>query len=570
MTDSAKRPTSSDMKEIASTLDGRDITRGYMGPLLIPQDTVLRNLGGNLQVYEEVMRDDQVMSTFQQRRLAVTSVPWEVQPGGNALKDKKAAEFITAVLMKIGFDNLTEKMLFGTFYGYSISECMWAYDGSNITLDKIKVRKARRFRFAPNGDLHMLTFANMLPGEVMPPKKFWAFSCGADNDDEPYGLGLAHWLYWPVFFKKNGIKLWLKFLDKFAQPTGLGKYPAGSQQNDINKLLGALQAISTDSGIAVPEGMAIELLEAARSGTVDYSTLHDKMNQAISKVVLGQMMTSEAIGGHNKADVQMSVRQDLVKADADLICDSFTRTVATWLTEWNFPGAAIPKLRRIIEEPEDLKARSERDANLGTLGYRPTLKYVQEIYGGEYIDVGMPNPKSGTANTPVTPSPNNPAFAESNDVHPSDALAAQLAKEAAPHWDTVLEKLRGIVNHAESLESLKDDLLANFGDLPTKDLVKVMSAGFAVAELTGIAHIQAETAAVRDEPKPTSEFAEATQALLIQLANNQTAFAEALAAIGKGEKHFTIHIEQKQGRTTKTIKLDEATGNYIVTENPNE
>lgn len=486
----ASKPTAEDMREIASTLDGRDITRGYLGPLLVSQDTVLRNLGGNLLAYEDVLRDDQVMSTFQQRRLAVVSVPWEVQPGGNALKDKKAAEFLTEVITKIGFDNVTDKMLYGTFYGYSVGECMWAYDGTNITLDKIKVRKARRFRFAPNGDLHMLTYANMLPGELMPPRKFWAFACGADNDDEPYGLGLAHWLYWPVFFKKNGIKLWLKFLDKFAQPTGVGKYPRGSQQGDINKLLGALQAISTDSGIAIPEGMAIELLEAARSGTVDYSTLHDKMNQAISKVVLGQMMTSEAVGGHNKAQVQMEVRQDLVRADADLICASFTQTVAAWITEWNFPGAAVPTLRRIIEEPEDLKASSEVDANLGKLGYRPTLKHVQTKYGGEYTDVGMPalsgvEGPNKSAVPKSAPIDDNPAFSEPGDRDELDQLADYMAGDWERVTGPVIEPILKLADKCPDFAEFNRRLPETIGQMDTAAITELLAQGQFAANVWG-------------------------------------------------------------------------------------
>jgi hypothetical protein len=52
----------------------------------------------------------------------------------------------------------------------------------------------------------------------MPERKFWTFSAGAATDDEPYGLGLGHFLYWPVFFKRNDIKFWLIFLEKFAAP----------------------------------------------------------------------------------------------------------------------------------------------------------------------------------------------------------------------------------------------------------------------------------------------------------------------------------------------------------------
>jgi hypothetical protein len=36
---------------------------------------------------------------------------------------------------------------------------------------------------------------------------------------------------------------------------------------------------------------------------------------------------------------------------------------------------------------------------------------------------------------------------------------------------------------------LRDDLLASFGDLDSDGLVKVMAAGFAVAELAGISDV---------------------------------------------------------------------------------
>ena len=48
-------------REIATTADGIDITRGYTGPLLLPFDSVLRNRGGyDLQIYEQVLSDPEV------------------------------------------------------------------------------------------------------------------------------------------------------------------------------------------------------------------------------------------------------------------------------------------------------------------------------------------------------------------------------------------------------------------------------------------------------------------------------------------------------------------------------
>lgn len=40
---------------------------------------------------------------------------------------------------------------------------------------------------------------------------------------------------------------------------------------------------------------------------------------------------------------------------------------------------------RVFEEAEDLKDRAERDKTISdTTGYRPTLAYVKETYGGEW------------------------------------------------------------------------------------------------------------------------------------------------------------------------------------------
>ncbi|MEX6732595.1 DUF935 family protein [Pseudomonas aeruginosa] len=78
------------------------------------------------------------------------------------------------------------------------------------------------------------------------------------------------------------------------------------------------------------------------------------------------------------------MRLDLVKADADLICESFNQGPARWLTEWNFPGAEPPCVYRVVEEPEDMDAKASRDEKVVRFsGFKPTLGYVQETYGIE-------------------------------------------------------------------------------------------------------------------------------------------------------------------------------------------
>ncbi|MCO1337150.1 DUF935 domain-containing protein, partial [Microbulbifer sp. OS29] len=111
--------------------------------------------------------------------------------------------------------------------------------------------------------------------------------------------------------------------------------------------------------------MAIELLEAARSGTADYVSLYDRMDAAIAKVCVGQTASSQGTPGRlGNDELQSDVRLDLVKADADLVCESFNRSIARWLTEWNYPGAQVPRVYRKVEPPEDLNQTADRDKKI--------------------------------------------------------------------------------------------------------------------------------------------------------------------------------------------------------------
>lgn len=417
-------------REIATTGDGIDITRGYTGPLLTPYDSVLRTRGGNdLVIYEQVLSDPEVKATLGQRQLAVTQCEWQVDAGGDRRIDKQAAEFLRQQLHAIGWDNLTTKMLYGVFYGYAVAEVIYKPDGGHIVIDRVKVRNRRRFRYTPEGELRLLTPSSMTEGVPCDAPYFWSFQTGADNDDEPYGLGLAHWLYWPVLFKRNSIKFWLMFLEKFGMPTAVGRYDPDASDVERSKLLAATRAIQTDAGIIMPKGMEIDLLEAARSGTADYKTLHDTMDATIQKVVLGQTASTQGTTGRlGNDDLQSEVRDDIIKADADLICESFNLGPARWLTEWNFPGAAIPRVYRVTEESADLDKLAERDERLARIGYKPTLARIEQVFGEGY--------------EPATPVPAEPA---ANGAPPvAFAAAMPAAPSAFPDQDALGQMLAAL------------------------------------------------------------------------------------------------------------------------------
>lgn len=481
MADHPERP---DLGEIAVITGGRDITRGFVDSLglLESQDSVLNRRGGDLKVYEEILRDDQVTSTFQQRRLAVVSREVVVEVGGTSAQDKRAADFMREQLAGGRWDEITNKMLFGVFYGFSVAECLWALDGGQVVIEDIKVRNRRRFKFGIDGKLRLITLGEPL-GEALPERKFWCFEAGADNDDDPYGRGLGHWLYWPCFFKRNDIKFWLIFLEKFGMPTAVGKHPPQASQEERDRLMAAIKAVATEAGIIVPEGFEIELLEAARSGTADYAAMYEAMNAAISKVVLSQTMTTDEGSSLSQSQVHMEVRDEVVAADAGLVNASFNRGPVTWLTEWNFPGARPPRVSRRVESDPDLKPVAERDKLLFEMGYQPTEEYIAETYGEGFER--MATPPGGPA-TPPTP---GTAFAERTDDDAIDELARDMLEGGGwePLMKPAIAPIRAALAKAATFEEAKALIDGVIGDADRDRLVEALARAGFQARLAGAA-----------------------------------------------------------------------------------
>lgn len=497
-------------EEIATTGDGRDITRPYLGPLLTAEDTILRTRpgGAHLEVYRQVRSEPQVQTVMTVRQRSLVAREWQVLAGGKRRIDIAAADSLRAQLNEMAWDDVTERMHWGVFYGYAVAEFMWGRDGREVVIDKVKVKNRARFRFDNQFRLRLLTVSRPFDGELMPERKFWTYCTGADHDDDPYGIGLAHWFYWLVWFKRGGLKAWLNFLDKFGSPSALGKYPAGATPAQKAELLAACQALRSESGVIVPQGMELLLLEAARSGAADYQGLVREMDQAIAKVGLGNVMLTEATAGQYRADVQAGAAADIVKADADLICESFNRGPARWLTEWNYPGAAPPRVFRVLEQGEDLKSRAERDESITRMGFRPTLAYIKDTYGGEWEPapssaqeapggVFAPGEPPAPGSTPenrfatalqraaTVPAPAFAAGDAENTPDLVDALVERLADQGAPVIEGWVGEVRRAVESADSYEDVLQKLAQLSYSLPLDDLGQLLAEASAQAGLGG-------------------------------------------------------------------------------------
>ncbi|HGB3471667.1 TPA: DUF935 domain-containing protein [Salmonella enterica subsp. diarizonae serovar 61:l,v:z35] len=483
-----KRPETG--REVAASGEGRDITRPWVGALALSDDSVLNSRGAqDLQIYREVLSDDEVKSAFTQRQDAVISREIKVDAGGDRPIDIEAAEAMQAQIEGLGFDRITRLMHYGVFYGYAAAELIYGTRDNLLWIEEVKVRDRRRFRFTPTGELRLLTPDNMMVGEPCPAPYFWSFATGADHDDEPYGLGLAHWLYWPVFFKRNDIKFWLIFLDKFGMPTVAGTYQEGASEEQKRDLLALTRAIATDSGVIHPEGISLEILSAARSGAADYQSMYTAMNEAIRRIIVGQISssggTSKGIGGDES--LQETILTSIAKSDADVICESWNRGPGAWLTEFNFPGAAVPLVSRVFEEPEDLTELAERDQKVAeTTGYRPTLAQVKDTYGGDWEE--KPAPVAPVTPLTPAPSPGTPEadFAETGSAADVTTLQAQQLNTALmPVMDGWVQQLQDLVNRADSLDALRSGIDALLPELSLDQYAEIMAQAMTAAQLAG-------------------------------------------------------------------------------------
>ncbi|MDR2018559.1 MAG: DUF935 domain-containing protein [Syntrophobacterales bacterium] len=476
--------------EIATT--EKDIFQDYMGKGQINPDKVLRRESGGsgIELYEDLLRDDQVGSNLQTRALAVVGKEWDVTPASDKRIDQRIADYVKEVLLACNYDDARKTLLSGIVLGYKVSEVMWEYSEGQVWIKEIIGKASRRFTFDLERNLRLLTVRDMFEGEAVPPCKFIVYANASDNGS-PFGDGLGRSLYWPVWFKKNGVKFWMTFADKFASPTTIVKYPPGTPKEQQHDLLWAADAIQQESSIAIPNNVVIELLEATRSGTVNaYESLCNFMNASISKVILGQTLTTEigSKGSYAASQTHNTVREDYIKADADSLSAALNSQLVRWIVDYNFSGVTkYPKVWIRTSPDKDLKLLAERDKILADMCVPIGTKYFYDTYN-------IPKPDDGEEliNPPASdnPSKNQDGSSFSEGSAFAGLIAAQkdidaLADDALKKGAIGFGSLQGIVDSAESYDDLQTKLGEAYAGIDMERFREVLAQAIFMADLKG-------------------------------------------------------------------------------------
>ena len=482
--------------EIATASKDIDIFAGWINRLENPDPTLRTESGGKgIKLYDEVKRDCHAGSVLQTRYLAVIGKPWKVIPAESGsdepdAKNEEIAGFVAKTLKAANFEQGMQELLQAILYGFYPAEIIWKATNDGIRISKIRSKHPRRFSFTIDRELRLLTPADMIEGEPVSDRKFIVFNYG--SSDNPYGEGLGQSLWWPIWFKKHGIKFWIIFLEKFGMPTAVGKYPTGTDPTQQQALLDAIDAIQNETGVKIPDTMAIELLEATRSGNVTYESLCDYMDRQISKRVLGQTLTTEVKGEGSYAASQThnEVRQDIIEADAGLLCECLNETLIPWIVDYNFPGVTeYPQLEIRVEEEKNMLPLAERDEILiNKIGLPVGEKYFYDTYG-------IPRPEddaelvksrdqgAGIRDQGAGSRDQGNEFAEELDI--VDIYTERSEDDGSELLDGLVEPVRSLVENAKSFEEIRDGLIELGQDMDVSEIGNLMQRAFTAAELAG-------------------------------------------------------------------------------------
>lgn len=370
----------------------------YSDVLQFVDDTLIERGGGKgLKLYDEIERDTHAWSVLQKRKHQLIGREWDVVPGGEDKIDIEAADFIRDMFEALPFDQICHDLLDATLKGFSLVELDYRRDGRHVVIDRAISLDQRRFVFDPEFRPRLLTLEAPVKGIELRPRKFVVHRFGMKGNN-PYGLGLGTRLFWPVLFKRNGVGYWMKFLERFASPIPVGKYPMGTLPALQRELMTVLEGVNHASAITVPIGTEVDSFEAKRSGTVDYEAWGRFWNAEMSKATLGETLTTEmgVTGARAASETHAGILDLLVDSDADLLSGTLNGQLIRWLTEFNYPGARPPTVWRPrpsneLEQEKLAQARAERRAKdmaaltqARAMGYEPedVDAYMEQVFDG--------------------------------------------------------------------------------------------------------------------------------------------------------------------------------------------
>lgn len=454
-------------------------------------------------------RDGHMRCEMDKRKSSVAGLSWEIVPPRNATAaEKAAAEWVRETLQDAvdPIEDMILALMDGVGHGFAPVEMEWRREGSEL-LPTIHPRPQEWFRLnMARTQLHLQD--SSADGQALLPFGWIMHTHGKAKTGYLGRMGLFRTLVWPFLYKAYALGDFAEFLETYGLPIIVGKYFSGATAEEKASLMRAVTALGHDARAIMPKDMELEIQKiTGGAGDSHHLAMMEWAERSESKSILGQTLSADTGkgGGGSFAlgKVHNEVRHDICSSDARQIAATITRDYIYPLIALNRAGVdglkRCPRLVFELDEPEDLASYADALPKLVAVGFR-----VPQVWAHEKLQIPLAKDGEVVLTVPkvvqALPAPAPEGKAGLSGQVPADAVPAltdpnagvvdALTGAAAPGWASLIAAISDMVDGAADLATLQHDLVQTFGGQPQEQLVKLMAAAFALAELKGMVDVQ--------------------------------------------------------------------------------
>lgn len=394
------RPSDLTREVAAATVGGiRSPMSGYPGdglnPVRLAQILRAADAGDPvryLELAETVEeRDPHYLGVLGTRRRSVAQLELKVEAASDAAADIEQADMIRDWLTRDELSTELFDILDCIGKGVSFTEIVWTRTGGRWWPERLEWRDPRWFRW-DRTDLTTPLLLTENGAEVPLPGFKFIHARIAAKSGLPLRSGIARLAAWGWMFKAFTARDWAIFTQTYGQPLRLGRFGAGASEEDKETLFRAVANIAGDCAAIIPESMGIDFIEPkSLTGASDlYERRADWLDRQISKAVLGQTTSTDAIaGGHAVSREHRLVQEDIERADARTLAAILNRDlIRPWIQLQYGPQTRYPRLTLTRPDIEDTTRLAETLSQLVPLGLRVQASEVRDRMGFADPDAG--------------------------------------------------------------------------------------------------------------------------------------------------------------------------------------
>lgn len=356
-------------------------------------------------------------SQLQTRRLAIEGIPVTIEAGQAS---GKIVDAVTELVNDSEFSEALGCLTDGIAKGFACVELMWEYERGTLRPVQYIDRDPRFFHF-DTLTLRTLRLAvdGNPDGEPLPEGKFLRHM-PRTKLGIPLRRGMARPAAWAYLIQQFTLQDWAAFSEVYGMPLRVGKYNAAASPEDKRTLLRAVASIANDAAAIIPAGMEIEFHEInGANGASIFDGLLEYTDKQVSKVVLGQTMTSDDGSSLGQAKVHNDVRLDILRADGRQLARTANRDLIKPFVDLNFgPQEHYPQAQLLVADPEDIEALTKGIAQLMPFGLRVKQTEIREKLG-----LSDPSDDDELLAAPAPSAPPAPAGTSANEAESAPAKA---------------------------------------------------------------------------------------------------------------------------------------------------